>query len=433
MGEGELAMQIIITAPQKLQGAIKVSGDKSITHRALLLGALAEGITTVEDFLEADDCRSTMGCLRSLGVTIEESGKKIQIRGRNMMLREAEAPLYAGNSGTTARLLLGILAGQPFKTTIIGDQSLSNRPMKRVVEPLMQMGAEIAGDGDHLPLSISGGNLHPLTYNTPQASAQVKSAVLLAGLFAEGKTTVIEPAASRDHTELMLKSFGAEIETDDCQVTLKGRPLLKGLPVRVPGDLSAAAFFMVAATLVPGSEVLLKSVGVNPTRSGAIEVLQQMGADLELRNQQKYGLEPVADIMVRGGAQLSGVTIAGAMIPRLIDELPVLAVAALSAKGQTVIRDARELRVKESDRIAALSGELRKLGAQITETEDGMTIKGQARLKGARVDSCGDHRIAMSLAVAGLTASGDTNINGAEAIAISYPQFMTDLRSLSIF
>jgi len=426
-------MQIIITAPQKLQGAIKVSGDKSITHRALLLGALAEGITTVEDFLEADDCRSTMGCLRSLGVTIEESGKKIQIRGRNMMLREAEAPLYAGNSGTTARLLLGILAGQPFKTTIIGDQSLSNRPMKRVVEPLMQMGAEIAGDGDHLPLSISGGNLHPLTYNTPQASAQVKSAVLLAGLFAEGKTTVIEPAASRDHTELMLKSFGAEIETDDCQVTLKGRPLLKGLPVRVPGDLSAAAFFMVAATLVPGSEVLLKSVGVNPTRSGAIEVLQQMGADLELRNQQKYGLEPVADIMVRGGAQLSGVTIAGAMIPRLIDELPVLAVAALSAKGQTVIRDARELRVKESDRIAALSGELRKLGAQITETEDGMTIKGQARLKGARVDSCGDHRIAMSLAVAGLTASGDTNINGAEAIAISYPQFMTDLRSLSIF
>ena len=426
-------MQIIITAPQKLQGALKVPGDKSITHRALLLGALAGGITSVEDFLQADDCRSTIGCLRSLGVMIEERGKKLQIRGRNMILQEAEAPLYAGNSGTTARLLLGILAGQPFKTTIIGDQSLSNRPMKRVVEPLMQMGAEIAGEGDHLPLSISGGTLRPLTYNTPQASAQVKSAVLLAGLFAEGKTTVIEPAASRDHTELMLKSFGAEIETEERRVSVEGRPVLKGLPIRVPGDLSAAAFFMVAGALVPGSEVLLKSVGVNPTRSGAIDILQQMGADLELRNQQKYGLEPVADIMVRGGAQLSGVTIAGAMIPRMIDELPVLAVAALFAKGQTVIRDARELRVKESDRIAALSSELRKLGAHITETEDGMIIEGQARLRGARVDSCGDHRIAMSLAVAGLTAAGDTNINGAEVIAISYPQFMADLRSLANF
>ncbi len=426
-------MQIIIRAPQKLQGELKVPGDKSITHRALMLGALAEGITTLEDFLEADDCRSTMGCLRSLGVTIGENGKKLQIRGHNMVLQEAEAPLYAGNSGTTARLLLGILAGQPFKTTIIGDQSLSNRPMKRVVEPLLQMGASITGEGDHLPLTINGGNLRPLTYNTPQASAQVKSAVLLAGLFAEGNTTVIEPAASRNHTELMLKSLGAEIETGECQVTVKGRPVLKGLPIRVPGDISAAAFFMVAAALVPGSKVLLKNVGVNPTRSGVIEVLQQMGADLELRDQRYYGTEPVADIMIRGGARLSGVTIAGAMIPRLIDELPVLAVAATGAEGRTVIRDAGELRVKESDRIHALSGELRKLGAQITETEDGMIIECSSVLRGTKVDSCGDHRIAMSLAVAGLTVSGDTNITGAEAIAISYPQFMADLRSLAVF
>jgi 3-phosphoshikimate 1-carboxyvinyltransferase len=426
-------MQIIITAPQKLQGALKVPGDKSITHRALMFGALAEGITTLQDFLEADDCRSTIGCLRSLGVKIGEQENKLQIRGCNLVLQEAEAPLYAGNSGTTARLLLGILAGQPFKTTIIGDQSLSSRPMKRVVEPLRQMGALISGSGDHLPLTISGGNLHPLTYHSPQASAQVKSAVLLAGLFAEGKTTVIEPAASRDHTELMLKSFGAEIDTNDCQVTLKGRPNLKGLPIRVPGDISAAAFFMVAATLVPGSKVLLKSVGLNPTRSGVITVLQKMGADLELRDQRYYGAEPVADIIIRGGARLSGTTIAGAMIPRLIDELPVLAVAATAAEGRTIIRDAGELRVKESDRIHALSGELRKLGAQITETEDGMIIEGSSTLRGARVDACGDHRIAMSLAVAGLRAAGDTNIAGAEAIAISYPQFMADLRSLAIF
>ncbi len=426
-------MQIIITAPQKLQGEIKVPGDKSITHRALMFGAVAEGITTLEDFLEADDCRSTMGCLRSLGVMIGESGNKLQIRGRNLVLQEADAPLYAGNSGTTARLLLGLLAGQPFKTTIIGDQSLSSRPMKRVVEPLLQMGASISGAKDQLPLTISGGNLHPITYNTPQASAQVKSAVLLAGLFAEGNTTVIEPAASRNHTELMLESFGAEIETGECLVTVKGRPVLKGFPIRVAGDISAAAFFMVAAVLVPGSKVLLKSVGVNPTRSGVITVLQQMGADLELKDQRSYGAEPVADIMIHGGARLSGTTIAGAMIPRLIDELPVLAVAATQAKGRTIIRDARELRVKESDRIHALSGELRKLGSHITETEDGMIIEGSSALRGARVDACGDHRIAMSLAVAGMTASGDTNIAGAEAIAISYPQFMADLRSLAIF
>jgi 3-phosphoshikimate 1-carboxyvinyltransferase len=426
-------MQIIITAPQKLQGALKVPGDKSITHRALMFGALAEGITTVDDFLEADDCRSTIGCLRSLGVMIGEIENKLQIRGCNLVLQEAEAPLYAGNSGTTARLLLGILAGQSFKTTIIGDQSLSSRPMKRVVEPLRQMGASISGAGDHLPLTISGGHLSPLTYHSPQASAQVKSAVLLAGLFAEGSTTVTEPAASRDHTELMLKSFGAEIETGDCRVALKGRPRLKALSIRVPGDISAAAFFMVAATLVPGSKVLLKSVGVNPTRSGVITVLQKMGADLKLQNQRNYGAEPVADIMVRGGARLSGTTIAGDMIPRLIDELPVLAVAATAAEGRTIIRDAGELRVKESDRIHALSGELRKLGVQIIETEDGMIIEGSSSLRGARVDACGDHRIAMSLAVAGLRATGDTNIDGAEAITISYPQFMADLRSLAIF
>ncbi len=426
-------MQIIIRAPRKLQGELKVPGDKSITHRALMLGALAEGITKIDDFLDANDCRSTIGCLRSLGVLISENGKVLQVRGNNMVLREPGAPLNAGNSGTTARLLMGMLAGQPFSTMIIGDPSLSSRPMKRVVDPLLQMGAEVSGAGDRLPLTISGGDLRPVTYNTPQASAQVKSAVLLAGLFAEGQTTVVEPVASRNHTELMLGSFGAEIEAEGCRVAVRGRPSLKALPVRVPGDISAAAFFMVAAALVPGSKVLLKNVGVNPTRSGVITVLQQMGADLELNNQRYFGAEPVADIMIRGGARLNGTTIAGAIIPRLIDELPVLAVAATAAVGHTVISDAGELRVKESDRIRTLSRELSKLGARITETEDGMIVEGSSVLRGAGVDSCGDHRIAMSLAVAGLTASGDTSILGAEAVAISYPQFMANLRSLALF
>ncbi len=426
-------MQIIIAAPKKLKGALRVPGDKSITHRALLIGALAEGVTEVKGFLKAEDCRSTMECLRSLGVMITESGEKLQVRGCKMDLQAAGTPLYAGNSGTTARLLLGILAGQPFKSTVIGDQSLSKRPMKRVVEPLLQMGAEITSEGDHLPLTIHGGRLRALTYNMPQASAQVKSAVLLAGLFATGQTVVIEPAASRNHTELMLKLFGAEIESAECRVMVKGRSVLKGSSIQVPGDISSAAFYMVAAALMPGSAVLLKGVGVNPTRSGVIEVLQRMGADLELKDQRNWGMEPVADIMVRGGAPLSGATIAGSMIPRLIDELPVLAVAATAANGRTVIRDARELRVKESDRIAALCSELRKLGAQINDTEDGMIIEGGSQLKGATVDSHGDHRIAMSLAIAGLTASGDTIIDGAEVIAISYPQFMADLRSLTVF
>lgn len=426
-------MQIIISAPVKMRGELYVPGDKSISHRAAMLGALAEGVTEVSGFLDAEDCLSTISCLRALGVSITGNKGQLVIKGRKKNFQQAGEPLYAGNSGTTARLLLGMLAGQPFTTMIIGDQSLCRRPMKRVIEPLSLMGAQFTGENDRLPLTINGGSLKPITFQTPQASAQVKSAILLAGLFAAGQTSVIEPAPSRNHTELMLDSFGAGIEYGGCRVTIDGHSELKGRKVIVPGDISAAAFFMVAGAIVPGSRVMLKDVGINQTRAGIIEALQQMGADIELKNKRLWGMEPVADIRVSSGVKLKGIELYGSMIPRLIDELPVLAVAAATAEGRTVIRDAGELRVKETDRISALSGELRKMGVQITETKDGMIIDGGADLKGAAVDSRGDHRIAMSLAVAGLAASGDTKISGAEAISISYPDFMAHLRSLVRF
>lgn len=425
-------MIIIIARPKKLDGELIVPGDKSITHRAVMIGSLARGTTEVFGFLAADDCRSTINCMRSLGVNITEIKERLCIEGRNMALQEPEGPLYAGNSGTTARLLLGVLAGQPFRSTITGDQSLSKRPMKRVVEPLSLMGAGFGESKEYLPVTINGGRLEPISYRTAQASAQLKSAVLLAGIYAGGETSIIEPAASRNHTELMLADFGAVIDAADCRVSVQGAANLIGKKIRVPGDISTAAFFMVAAAIVPGSEVLLKDVGINPTRSGVVDVLQQMGAAVELKNRRLWGMEPVADILIRGGAKLSGTTVAGVLIPRLIDEIPVLAVAAALADGKTVIRDAAELRVKESDRIAALAGELGKLGALVAETPDGMVIEGGAKLRGAKVKSHGDHRIAMALAIAGLAAEGDTSIDGAEAVAVSYPGFMKALRSLVV-
>ncbi len=423
-------MIIITSPPEQLYGELIVPGDKSITHRALMIGALARGITDVRGFLDAEDCRSTINCLRSLGVKINIRGRRVLVEGRNMNLKKPEEPLNAGNSGTTVRLMLGILAGQPFTATMTGDQSLKKRPMKRVTEPLCLMGASVDGEGEHLPLTITGGNLMPINFKTPRASAQVKSALLLAGLFADGTTTVEEPHPSRNHTELMLAQFGAKIEAGNGRVSIKGRQTLRGGQVRVPGDISAASFFMVAAAIIPGAEVLLKNVGLNPTRSGIIDALLEMGADLTVRNRRRWGREPVADIMVKGGNKLKGIKINGELIPRLIDEIPVLAVAAAVAEGRTVFSDAAELRVKEADRISVLADQLSRLGVRLTETEDGMSIDGGGELHGAEVESCGDHRIAMALAVAGLTAKGETAVHGAEAIGVSYPGFMAALRSL---
>ncbi len=422
---------IIITSPQEsLSGEVTVPGDKSITHRAIMLGALARGVTEVRGFLDAEDCRSTINCLKALGVKITIKGRRLLIEGRSKKLLEPAGVLDAGNSGTTARLLLGILAGQDFRTALTGDCSLQKRPMERVIEPLRQMGAHFEEEAVNLPLTIRGGKLEPVDYISPRPSAQVKSAILLAGIFADGPTSVTEPYLSRNHTELMLSRFGARLKVEDNRVTLWGGGPLKGGQIRVPGDISAASFLMVAAVTTPGSELLIKNVGVNPTRTGIIDLLSQMGADIELREKKLWGKEPVADIMVRSGDGLTGVQVGGGTIPRLIDEIPALVVAAAAASGRTVISDASELRVKESDRISALSGELKKMGASIQETADGMIIEGGIKLKGADVESCGDHRIAMALAVAGLVADGETAVRGAEVINVSFPGFMQSLRSL---
>ncbi len=425
-------MIIVTNPPEKFSGEIIVSGDKSITHRALMLGAMARGTTEITGYLDSEDCLSTLRCLQQLGTRINTRGSKLFIQGRNMVFQQPGEVLNAGNSGTTARLLLGILSGQSFKTSLTGDQSLRKRPMKRVVEPLCSMGAIIKGEkgGDSLPLTVQGGNLKAAYYHSPKASAQVKSAVLLAGLYADGVTTVEEPHPSRNHSELMLRQFGARVDISGSRVSLEGKPQLRGCQVRVPGDISTAAFFMVAAAIVPESELLLKNVGINPTRSGVIEVLESMGAAIEVVNERSWGSEPVADIRVKGDKKLKGTSIGGSLVPRLIDEIPVLAVAAAFAEGETVISDASELRVKESDRITELSSQLRKLGINIDEKEDGMIIKGGAPLKGTDVDSCGDHRIAMALAVAGLAAEGETAVHNADVIAISFPGFMPSLRSL---
>lgn len=426
-------MIIIITPPERFSGVMRIPGDKSVTHRALILGALARGVTEVEGFLDSEDCRATMEALRMLGVRFSERGSRLLIEGRGMRLRNPGPGriIDAGNSGTTARLLLGVLAGQPFSVTVTGDESLRKRPMKRVTGPLKKMGASIEGPGDCLPLTIQGGPLAPITHASPVASAQVKTAILLAGLYARGDTTVVEPAPSRNHSELLLGQFGASLHEESSGVTLKGPAVLRGCRVKVPGDISTAAFFIAAAAIIPGAEVLLTGVGVNHTRTGVIEVFQAMGVDLALQNQRLWGREPVADILVRGGAPLRAVEIKGALIPRLIDEIPVIAVVAALARGRTVISDAADLRVKETDRLAALAAQLARLGADVEEKDDGLTIEGPASLVGTAVDSCGDHRMAMSLAVAGLVSAGETVVHGAEVIDVSYPRFLMDLRALA--
>lgn len=419
-----------------LTGRIRIPGDKSISHRALMLGALAQGETTISGLLLGEDPRSTAACFRALGATISELNEThvtVQGIGLGNLIEPAEV-LDAGNSGTTMRLMLGILASHRDRLfTVTGDGSLRSRPMGRVINPLRQMGAQIWGrQNDTLaPLAVRGSQLKPMEYRSPIASAQVKSCILLAGLMAEGATTVIEPSLSRDHSERMLAAFGAQVIVDPETVsaTVVGPAKLTGRPVIVPGDISSAAFWLVAAAIVPGSDLVVENVGINPTRTGILDALALMGADITLENERDAAGEPVADIRARYGP-LTGCELAGDLIPRAIDEIPILAVAAAAATGKTTIRDAAELRVKESDRLAVTASELARLGAAIAELPDGLEITGGSPLVGTTVDSHTDHRIAMALAIAALTAQGCTTIDRAEAAAISYPSFIDTLAGL---
>ena len=435
----ENSQQLVINPSQSgttLTGKLTIPGDKSISHRALMLGAIATGETVIEGLLLGEDPRSTADCFRAMGAEISElNQERVTVTGVGLgNLQEPEDVLDAGNSGTTIRLMLGLLASHPDRLfTVTGDNSLRSRPMSRVVKPLTQMGASIWGRKDNslAPLAVRGQQLKPFHYQSPIASAQVKSCVLLAGLMVDGQTTVTEPALSRDHSERMLRAFGAslEIDRDTNSVTLTGQPTLRGQKVIVPGDISSAAFWLVAGAIVPDSDLLIENVGVNPTRIGVLEALEMMEADITRLNERTVAGEPVADLRVKH-SQLKACEIAGDLIPRLIDEIPILAVAAAYAEGTTVIKDAAELRVKESDRINVMATELGKMGAKITELESGMEITGGYELRGAEVDSFTDHRIAMSLAVAALTAKGKTTIYRAEAASISYPNFVDTLKAV---
>lgn len=422
-----------LTKKRFLKGEICAPGDKSISHRAIILGALAQGKSEVTNFCPGEDTHRTISAFRALGIRIEGSDTSFSVWGQGLDgLSEPPDVIDAGNSGTTMRLLAGVLSGQHFFSVLTGDGSLRSRPMKRVTEPLRAMGAVIDGrnEGDYAPLAIRGGTLSPLVYRSPVASAQIKSALLLAGLYAEGETEVTEPSSSRDHTERMLRAMGANIDTAETRVRLRGRPQLAPFSLVVPGDISSAAFFLVAAAILPESEILVRKVGINPLRAGVLEVLRHMGAEIALTNVQDCGGEPVADITVKG-SQLKATTISGELIPRTIDEVPILAVAAACAEGTTVIRDAHELRVKETDRIAAMAAGLRQFGVAVEEYPDGMAITGQPHLRGAEVASCGDHRIAMAFAIAGLTASGTTVVQDTESIATSFPDFIPTLESVA--
>lgn len=423
---------MILKKSKGLLGELTVPGDKSISHRTVMLGALAEGVTEAEGFLPGADCLSTISCFRQMGVSIHQEGDRILIHGVGLHgLKAPERILDAGNSGTTVRLLSGILAGQNFTSRITGDASIQKRPMKRIIEPLSQMGASVSsvnGNGC-APLEIHGSSLHGIHYHTPVASAQVKSCILLAGMYGQNATSVTEPALSRDHTERMLRFMGASLSSDGRTVSIQPEPRLKGKKIRIPGDISSAAYFIAAGLLVPNSEILLKNVGINPTRSGMLNVCRDMGADLTLLNEDTSGPEPVADLLVKSSS-LHGTVIEGDLIPALIDELPILAVLAAFAQGTTTIRDAAELKVKESDRIASVSENLRRMGADVTPTEDGMILHGGKPLHGATIETGLDHRIAMSFSVAALAAEGDTKIPDADCVSISYPEFYQDLASL---
>nr|WP_216621036.1 3-phosphoshikimate 1-carboxyvinyltransferase [Brevibacillus borstelensis] len=417
----------------QINGTVRVPGDKSISHRAVMFGALAEGTTSIEGFLPGADCLSTISCFRKLGIEIEQDKDRVTVHGQGWYgLQEPSQHLDVGNSGTTIRLMAGILATQPFHSVMEGDESIAKRPMRRVIGPLRQMGAKIDGrkDGEYTPLSIRGGELQGISYQSPVASAQIKSAILLAGMQANGVTSVTEPHLSRDHTERMLQAFGVKLVRDGLTVSIKGGQKLKGRAIQVPGDISSAAYMIAAVMMVPGSSLLIENVGINPSRTGILDVVDRMGGKIERINERVVNEEPVADLLVTY-SELQGIEISGDIIPRLIDEIPVIAVMATQAGGRTVIKDAEELKVKETDRIATVVSELSKLGAKIIATEDGMIIEGPTPLKGAVIDSFGDHRIGMAMAIAGLAAEGETLIENDDAILVSFPGFPDVLQSIS--
>ena len=414
-----------------LHGEITVPGDKSISHRAVMFGSLAKGTTRITHFLEGADCLSTISCFRKMGIDIENNNGEILVHGKG--LRGLSSPtdiLDVGNSGTTTRLISGILAGQNFVSELTGDDSIQSRPMKRIMTPLLSMGADITSikGNNCVPLRIAGHPLKAIHYDSPVASAQVKYCVLLAGMYSDGVTSVTEPVLSRNHTEIMLNYFGAQVTSEGTTASIVPEPSLHAREITVPGDISSAAYFIAAGLLVPGSEILLKNVGINPTRDGLLRVCKDMGADITMLNVNMDG-EPTADLLVRTSS-LHGTTVGGEIIPTLIDEIPMIAVMAAFAEGTTIIKDAKELKVKESDRILVMAENLSRMGADITPTDDGMIIHGGKPLHGAVIDSYLDHRVAMSFAIAGLLCDGPLSIKGGDCVKISYPEFYEDLYRL---
>ena len=419
---------MLIHKMKRIQGEITVPGDKSISHRAVMLGALADGTTHINGFLRGADCLSTIDCFRRMGVRIDDNGDSLTVYGNGLHgLRAPKVTLYTGNSGTTTRLLCGILAGQPFDAEITGDASICKRPMGRVTKPLSLMGADI--ENEYCPLIIHGTKLHGIDYSMTVASAQVKTAIILAGLYAEGETVIHEIEKSRDHTELMLGAMGADIAVDGLTVRVGKTDRLAPQDVTVPGDISSAAFFMVLGSIMPDSEITIKNVGINPTRTGIIDVMKAMGADISVFNERTEGGEPTADMTVRTSS-LHGTEIGGALIPRLIDELPVIAAAAVFANGKTVIRDAQELKIKETNRIRAVVDEFKKAGVDITETDDGMIINGGRTIHGADFATYGDHRMAMSLAILTQLDECGSTLDDASCVDVSYPGFFDDFYGL---
>ncbi len=419
---------MVIQKIKKAIGQIKVPGDKSISHRAVMLGSLANGVTEISGFLKGADCLSTIDCFRKMGIDIDINGENVTVHGNGLRgLKKPDEMLYTGNSGTTTRLLCGILAGQNFDTSITGDASIQKRPMGRVVQPLSMMGAKI--ENEYCPLYITGTKLHGIDYKMPVASAQVKTAIILAGLYADGETVIHEIEKSRDHTELMLSAMGADLTVDNLDITVKPTNDLTAVNVDIPGDISSAAFFLVLGAIMPNSQITVTNVGINPTRTGIIDVLKDMGADITLENVHTSAGETVADITVRSSS-LKGTTVGGDIIPRLIDELPIIAVAAVFADGQTVIKDAQELKVKETNRIRAVVDEFNKCGIDITETDDGMIINGGKSIHGADFKTYGDHRMAMSLTVLAQLADGESTLDDSDCACVSYPTFFDDFYKL---
>jgi len=423
-------MEITKSAP--LKGTVIVPGDKSISHRSALLGAVTDGTSRIRNFLAGSDCLSTIDAFRAMGVPIERNAREVIVRGRGLHgLKAPSSTLNMGNSGTTTRLISGLLAPQPFDCVLSGDDSLNSRPMNRVIEPLTRMGASIVsvnGNG-RAPLAISGRDLKGIHYDSPVASAQVKSAILLAGLYANGETSVTEPYLSRNHTELMLDALGADIRVSGATCSIRPCERLTPFDITIPGDISSAAYFIAAALIVPGSEVRVKNVGINPTRSGILKVCRDMGADFSIENTTTAAGEPTADLIVRH-SQLRGTEISGAVIPTLIDEIPIIAVMAAYARGTTAIRDAGELKVKESNRIDTVTAGLRAMGVPAIPTEDGMIIEGADKPRGASIKTCFDHRVAMSFAIAGLAAEGVTRIEDSQCVSVSYPGFFDEINQL---